>query len=150
MTRALFTALLFVFALVGAAPSPRAAEADALVFETAAGPRIFTVEVAATSEQRSTGLMYRRSLAPDRGMLFDFGVAQPVAMWMENTYVALDMVFVRADGRVQRIESDTEPLSTRVIESGVPVRFVVELVAGTAKRIGLAAGDTVVHPRIAP
>jgi uncharacterized membrane protein (UPF0127 family) len=106
------------------------------------------VEVAATPEQREVGLMYRRSLPEDRGMLFDFGQATDISMWMENTYVSLDMVFVGPDGRVLRIEEGAEPLSRRLIESGAPARFVVELAAGVAAKFSLKPGDRVVHPRV--
>jgi uncharacterized membrane protein (UPF0127 family) len=94
---------------------------------------------------RAQGLMYRRKLDPDKGMLFDFGQEQPVAMWMQNTYVALDMVFIRSDGTVHRVEDHTTPLSTRSIESGVDVRYVLELPAGTADRIGIVHGSKVKH-----
>ncbi len=67
-------------------------------------------------------------------------------MWMENTYVSLDMIFIRADGRIARIAENTEPLSRRIISSGGPVRAVLEVVAGTAKKLGLAPGDKVAHP----
>jgi uncharacterized membrane protein (UPF0127 family) len=79
-------------------------------------------------------------------MLFDFKQDQVVGMWMRNTYVSLDMIFIRADGTIARIAQDTEPLSERVISSGVPVRAVLEVVAGTSRRLGLAPGDRVAHP----
>lgn len=106
----------------------------------------FQVEVARTDAQRAQGLMYRRSLAPDRGMLFDFERVQPVSMWMQNTYVSLDMLFIRPDGTVARIAAETEPLSTRTIPSGEPVNAVLEVVAGTAARLGIRPGDRVEHP----
>lgn len=89
--------------------------------------------------------MYRRSLASDRGMLFDFGREQPVAMWMQNTYVPLDMAFIRADGTVHRVEERTTPLSARTIPAGVNVRYVLEVPAGTAARIGMKRGSKVRH-----
>lgn len=143
--RVLFAALI---ALVAFAAPASSAALDTLTFETASGPRAFQVEFAETEEQREVGLMYRRTLPPDHGMLFDFGAPTEVSMWMQNTYVSLDMVFVGADGRVTRVEADAEPLSTRIIPSGGPVKYVVELLAGTAKRIGLKPGDKVIHPRI--
>lgn len=124
------------------------AELSKLTFETSGGPRVFQVEVADTPEQREVGLMYRRSMPDDHGMLFDFGRPQEISMWMQNTYVSLDMVFVGGDGRVSRIAERTEPLSTRVIPSLGPARYVVELVAGAAERMGLKPGDKVVHPRV--
>lgn len=125
-----------------------AVKLEPLIFETAAGPRTFQIEIADTPEQRRVGLMYRRSMPADHGMLFDFGQPQEVSMWMENTYVSLDMVFVGENGRVTRIAENTEPLSTRIISSDGPARYVVELVAGAAKRIGLKPGDKVLHPRV--
>jgi uncharacterized protein len=120
---------------------------EPLTIVTAAGARHpFTVEVARTPDQQAQGLMFRRSLAPDRGMLFDFGDVRPRAMWMQNTYVSLDMLFIRADGTVARIAENTEPLSTREIPSGEPVLAVLEVVAGTAARLGLKPGDRVEHP----
>src|SRR5690606_32512427 len=77
--------------------------------------------------------------------LFDFGRDQEVSMWMKNTYVSLDMIFIRSDGRILRIAENTEPLSTRIVSSGVPVRAVLEVVAGTARRFGVAPGDAVAH-----
>jgi uncharacterized membrane protein (UPF0127 family) len=79
-------------------------------------------------------------------MLFDFKRDQEVSMWMENTYVSLDMIFIRADGRIARIAENTEPMSRKVISSGGAVRAVLEVVAGTAKKLGIVAGDKVAHP----
>jgi uncharacterized protein len=90
--------------------------------------------------------MFRHHLPEDRAMLFDWGRVEPVSMWMRNTYVSLDMIFIAADGRVVRVAERTEPLSETTIASGVPVAAVLEVVAGTAERIGLKAGDRVHHP----
>ncbi|MBH0239238.1 DUF192 domain-containing protein [Methylobrevis sp. L22] len=109
----------------------------------------FEVELVDTPETRSVGLMYRRSLAPDRGMLFDMERTGEASFWMKDTYVSLDIIFIDIDGRVVRIAADTTPLSERPIMSGAPVRFVLELVAGTAAAIGLQPGDVVRHDRIA-
>jgi uncharacterized membrane protein (UPF0127 family) len=89
--------------------------------------------------------MFRQRLPEDRGMLFDFGQPRPVAMWMKNTYVPLDMVFIRADGTVAYVAENTVPKSLEAIGVREPMRAVLELAAGTAKRIGLRAGDTVYH-----
>lgn len=124
----------------------RAQSLEPLTIVTRDGPKAFQVEVARNDADRAQGLMYRRSLASDRGMLFDFARVEPVSMWMQNTYVSLDMLFIRPNGTVARIASDTEPLSTRVIPSGEPVLAVLELVAGTAQRLGIRAGDRVEHP----
>jgi uncharacterized membrane protein (UPF0127 family) len=145
----LSVALAFVAAVtaLAAVAGPRL---EPLAFETSSGRHEFQVEVAVTPQEREVGLMYRRSLDPDHGMLFDFGKADDVSMWMENTYVSLDMAFVGEDGRVARVEEGAQPLSTRIISSGSPVKYVVELLAGTAKRIGLKPGDRVIHPRVRP
>ena len=107
---------------------------------------LHSAELAVTDEERAKGLMFRKELPEGRGMLFDFKREQPVAMWMQNTYVSLDMIFIRDDGRIARIAENTEVLSERVIPSGVPVRAVLEVVAGTAKKLGIAPGDRVAHP----
>lgn len=113
---------------------------------TASGAHDFRVEVARTSDQRARGLMFRRSMPQDHGMLFDFGVETPVSMWMKNTYIPLDMVFVSRKGVVTSIATDTTPFSEAVISSGKPAFAVIELNAGAARRIGLAPGDVVRHP----
>jgi uncharacterized membrane protein (UPF0127 family) len=105
----------------------------------------FDVEVAVSDAQRARGLMYRRALPAGSGMLFDFGVERDVMMWMQNTYVPLDMLFIRADGGILSIAERTTPLSTATISSGGPVRFVLELPAGSARQLGIAAGDRVGH-----
>lgn len=120
---------------------------EPLTIATASGrTHAFQVEVARNDADRAQGLMYRRAMAPDRGMLFDFARVEPVSMWMQNTYISLDMLFIRPDGTVARIAENTEPLSTRTISSGEPVLGVLELVAGSAKRLGLKPGDRVQHP----
>ena len=110
------------------------------------GRHAFQVEVARNDAERAQGLMYRRSLAPDRGMLFDFARVQPISMWMQNTYIPLDMLFIRLDGSVARVAENAEPLSTRTVPSGEPVLAVLELIGGSAARLGIKAGDRVEHP----
>lgn len=110
----------------------------------------FAVELALTPEQQQRGLMFREAMAADRGMLFDFGVTRPVAMWMRNTRLPLDMLFVDAAGTVAGVAADAVPYSETVIPSPRPVRFVLELNAGTARRLGIAAGDRASHPLFAP
>jgi uncharacterized protein len=120
---------------------------EPLTIATAGGARhAFMVEVARTDAERAQGLMFRRTLAADRGMLFDFKRVEPVSMWMQNTYVSLDMLFIRPDGTIARIAANTEPLSTRTIPSGEPVLAVLEVPAGTAARLGIRPGDRVEHP----
>jgi uncharacterized membrane protein (UPF0127 family) len=126
-----------------------AAGSDTLVLKTETGDHSFNIEVATTNEERARGLMYRRSLPENAGMLFLYDRPQPAAMWMKNTPIPLDMVFISADGRVHRIESFTEPFSTAVILSEGDVAAVLELNAGQAAKIGLKAGDKVVYPGLA-
>lgn len=118
---------------------------DRLTLVTSAGEQAIEIEVAETPEQKSLGLMFRTSLADGKGMLFPYPVAQEITMWMKNTLIPLDMVFIRADGVVHRIEVRTEPLSETVIASKGPVTAVLELAGGAAERLGLKPGDKVVH-----
>ncbi len=111
--------------------------------DTAAGPRRFDVEMAVTPEQLTQGLMFRRSLAADAGMLFDFGQVEPVSMWMKNTLIPLDMIFIAADGRIVGIAQRAVPESEAIIAAPAPVRAVLEVNGGTAARLGLRAGDRV-------
>jgi uncharacterized membrane protein (UPF0127 family) len=87
--------------------------------------------------------MFRKELPEGQGMLFDFERDQPVAFWMHNTYISLDMIFIRGDGRIAHIAENTEPMSDRLIPSGGPVRAVLEVIAGTARKLGIARGDRV-------
>ena len=155
LTRAVSAAALACLSLAASAPFPavhaqaaRAATAksEPLTIVTQSGPRRFDVEVMRDDAGRSRGLMFRRSMAPDHGMLFDFERDEPVTMWMKNTYLPLDMVFIRPDGTISRIAADTEPLSTAIIPSGSPVVAVLELNAGTAAKLGIKAGDRIEHP----
>lgn len=110
------------------------------------GVHVFTVEIADTEPARERGLMYRRELGDGQGMLFDFFRDQPVGFWMKNTYIPLDMIFIRSDGRIVAIAENAEPLSERVIQSGAPVRAVLEVKGGTASRLGIRPGDQVANP----
>jgi len=134
-------ALLLLAAMMVAGQAGAAFGADAIVVETRSGPHRFTIEWASTSAERERGLMERQSLPVDHGMMFDFGVENPVTFWMKNTPLSLDMIFIGADGVVRRIEPATEPYSLKMIPSGAPVRYVLEVEAGTAKRVGIVAGD---------
>ncbi len=117
-----------------------------LTIETAMGRFDFAVEVADTWARRVQGLQHRPSLAADAGMLFDYMESRPVAMWMKNTVVPLDMLFIDAQGRVARVAENTVPLSLTPIPSGESVRAVLELNAGTARRLGIRTGDRIRHP----
>ena len=138
--------LVAILALALLDPSARGAEQQTLEIISKNGVYAFNVELAVTDEERSRGLMFRRSVPEGQGMLFDFKRDQDVAMWMKNTYVSLDMIFIRGDGRILRIAENTEPESERIIPSGGPVRAVLEVVAGTAKKYGIAPGDQVASP----
>ncbi len=124
----------------------QAASVQPLEIVTKNGVQVFSVEVATTEQEKETGLMYRKELPDGKGMLFDFSPEQQVSMWMKNTYIPLDMIFIRADGRILRIAENTEPLSTKIIPSGGPTKGVLEVIAGTAKKYGIAPGDRVAHP----
>jgi uncharacterized membrane protein (UPF0127 family) len=106
----------------------------------------FSVWIAADAPSRERGLMFVRELPPDRGMLFLFEFPQPLAFWMKNTYVSLDMIFIRADGRIAKIVANTKPLSKDIIPSGVPVLAVLEVAGGTARKLGIEPGDRVANP----
>jgi uncharacterized membrane protein (UPF0127 family) len=138
--------LLALALLVWAGAHGRAAETQIVEIASKTGVHAFAVEMATTDEERARGLMHRKSLPAGRGMLFDFKQDQMISMWMRNTYVSLDMVFIRNDGTIARIAQNTQPLSDNIISSGVPVRAVLEVVAGTSRRLGLAPGDRVAHP----
>ena len=122
------------------------ARSDRLSIRTRTGSRDFSIEWAMTPDERAKGLMFRQEMAADHGMLFDFGREQPVTFWMKNTPLSLDMVFIHADGTVYRVARDVEPMSERLTPAGAPVRYVLEVVAGTAARIGLDSGDHVSIP----
>lgn len=106
----------------------------------------FAVEVMRTDAEKAKGLMFRQSMPADEGMLFDFSPARLATMWMKNTYIPLDMLFIRGDGVIHRIEHRTEPHSERTISSGAPVSAVLELNAGVSEKLGLKPGDKVIHP----
>jgi len=114
-----------------------------LVIETAKGKFPFDIELALTPPQMEQGLMYRRTLAADAGMLFDYGDPQPIAMWMKNTFIPLDMIFVAKDGKVVDVHERAVPMSLDTIESKVPAKAVIEVNAGTILRLGIKIGDTV-------
>jgi uncharacterized protein len=137
-------AAVALYGLIGSAA--QAASIQPLEIVTKSGVQVFSVEIATTEQEKETGLMYRKELADGKGMLFDFSPEQQVSMWMKNTFVSLDMIFIRADGRILRIAENTEPQSTAIIASQGLVKGVLEVVAGTAKKYGIAPGDRVGHP----
>jgi uncharacterized protein len=143
---ALALSVLAPAALPVVAAAQDSARTEPLAIQSKGGAHRFSVEVMRNDADRARGLMYRRTMAADHGMLFDFERTEPVSMWMKNTYLPLDMLFIRADGSIARVAADTEPLSTAVIPSGEPVLAVLELNAGTAAKLGIRAGDRVEHP----
>ena len=142
---------LFLFVLFALLPAAAGADGIALskleplTIATAADASMFTVEIADTDELRERGLMFRQRMPDDRGMLFDFGQPRQVGMWMKNTYIPLDMLFVRSDGTIAYVAENTVPKSLDVIGVNEPVLAVLELAGGSAKRHGIRAGDTVYH-----
>ena len=117
-----------------------------LTIETAGGPRKLHVELATSPPQLEQGLMFRRTLAPDAGMLFDFKTPSPVSMWMKNTFIPLDMVFIDAGGRIINIAERTVPQSLDPVAAAGPARAVLEVNGGTAARLGIKPGDRVLFP----
>lgn len=128
----------------------RAAPLEKLTIVANSGQKSFDVEVMRTDAEREKGLMFRNYLPADRGMLFDFGTEKPVMMWMKNTPLPLDMLFIRSNGTIARIEANTEPYSLTVLSSGEPVIGVLEINAGIAEKLGIRAGDKVIHPLFEP
>ena len=116
------------------------------MFKTETGEHSFDIEVMTTNGERAKGLMFRRSLPAKSGMLFVYDRPQAATMWMKNTYIPLDMVFIAEGGAVHRIEANTEPFSTALISSEGDIIAVLELNAGEAARIGLKRGDRAVYP----
>jgi uncharacterized membrane protein (UPF0127 family) len=139
-----FAVIMAVYAI--SAFGARAASIQPLEIVTKSGVQMFSVEMATTEEEKTTGLMYRKELPDGKGMLFDFSPEQEVSMWMKNTFISLDMIFIRADGRILRIAENTEPQSTKIIPSRGLAKGVLEVIAGTAKKYGIAPGDRVAHP----
>ena len=152
LQRPVKSALVALFLLVLACMSVLGAtfSTEQLVVRTREGKEIaFTVELAVAANQRQQGLMDRRAMAADHGMLFDFGETRRVYMWMKNTYLPLDMLFIDQGGRIVLVRADTVPLSEEIVDSREPVRFVLELNAGTAARLGIEPGDIAESPQIA-
>ena len=134
-------------AFLAFAPRPGlAAGIETLEIASSTGVHPFAVEMAETDDERSRGLMFRKELPEGKGMLFDFKTDQMLGFWMKNTYIPLDMIFIRGDGRIARIAENTTPLSLDNVSSGSPARAVLEVIGGTARKLGLAPGDKVAHP----
>lgn len=151
-TAAMLAALILAAATplascAAAGESPGAARADGLVeiaiATTRNGTRSFLVEMARTDAEQQRGLMFRTELAPDRGMLFPYDPPRPASFWMRNTYIPLDMIFVRPDGTIARIAENTVPESLDPVGVGEPVSAVLEIAGGNAAAQGISEGDRV-------
>lgn len=137
--------ILFILPPFGSAESADDFSRSVLSIETQSGTHKFSVELALTSAQRAQGLQGRKEMAPNAGMLFDFHTEQQVTMWMKNTNMSLDMIFIAADGTILTIAKRTTPHSLKYITSGKPVKGVLELNAGTTTVLGIRNGDRVLH-----
>jgi uncharacterized protein len=147
----LWAALAFVvFLATSSGVAAQGGALDSLEIVTSTGRHAFQVEIADNDATREHGLMDRRYMAADHGMLFEFDREAPVSFWMKNTYIPLDMIFIAPSGAVTHIATNAEPLSERVIPSGGPCIAVLELNGGTAASIGLKVGDKVRHPFFKP
>jgi uncharacterized membrane protein (UPF0127 family) len=144
LNRAALAALFLVAVAVGLPAFGDAPFKNArLKIETQNGQVLLDVEVADTEPQREHGLMFRRQLPEDHGMIFLFGDEREITMWMKNTYIPLDMIFIGNDWHIVHIARDAEPLSTDIISSIQPASRVLEILAGQADKLGLKPGDTV-------
>lgn len=141
--------VVFVLFLSLAPSSTRSAEitfdASELTVVTLTARHTFRVELAQTADQRRQGLMFRKAMDADAGMLFDYGRSHPVTMWMKNTLITLDMLFIGADGTIEHIVENASPGSLKTISSNGPVLGVLELNGGTATRLDIRPGDRIEH-----
>jgi uncharacterized membrane protein (UPF0127 family) len=149
MIKGALLALFFIVAAPALAQQQMQFDKEPLVIQTVAGKLLnFTVEIAVTSEQREHGLMFRQEMPENAGMIFDFGQSRPVTMWMENTILPLDMLFIDSGGTIRHIKENAVPYSRETIDSMGEVRYVVELNAGVVKKLGIGVGDKVASPTI--
>ncbi|WP_375714122.1 DUF192 domain-containing protein [Rhizobium sullae] len=144
-----FLALFFILAASAFAQQQPPFDKEPLVIRTASGKMLnFTVEIAATDDQRQYGLMFRKEMAEDAGMIFDFGQPRRVTMWMENTILPLDMLFIDSGGTIRHIKENAVPYSRAIIDSMGEVKYVVELNAGVVRKSGISVGDKVVSATV--
>jgi uncharacterized membrane protein (UPF0127 family) len=142
----LFCLLGFLFGLTAShALSEENFSQSQILIVSKSGAHKFTVDVAATAAQRQLGLMFRQKMAADQGMLFDFGEEKLISMWMKNTLISLDMLFVDKTGTILQIEHGTIPMSLDPISGNAPALSVIELNAGVTKELGIFEGDQVLH-----
>jgi uncharacterized membrane protein (UPF0127 family) len=144
---AFVAAALLAPGLAGAQPAPNnvSFQHSTLVIESGGKSLNFKIEIADTDAERELGLMYRNALPANAGMLFDFKQDQQVDMWMHNTHIPLDMLFIDRTGRIVNIAQRAVPYSDETISSAGPVRAVLEVNGGTAARLGIKAGDRVIY-----
>lgn len=134
------------FSVILVAVDARATEAppiETLTVQSAAGEHVFLVEIARTEPQRARGLMFREAMAPDAGMLFIFEMEGERYFWMKNTPLSLDIIFLDASGAIVSIAENTTPFSEKTISSHGVSLYVLEVLAGTSRRLGISAGDKV-------
>jgi uncharacterized protein len=141
--RATTLGAVLLIAMTGCAGSAIGLPTAQVTIETSGGPKMFSVEVASDPTSQQRGLMFRRELAPNAGMLFDFRNSASLSFWMKDTVLSLDMLFIRSDGTISTIASNTIPLSTTPIRSAEPVRAVLEINGGRARELGIQPGDRV-------
>jgi uncharacterized membrane protein (UPF0127 family) len=145
LLRSVFLVLAVLFALT---PLAACSADNRLVIHSATGDHAFNIEVVDTPAARQRGLMFRQALEPNAGMLFDFKQSEEVSFWMMNTYIPLDMIFIRADGTIANVHVNAVPHDPTGIPSEGPVQFVLEIPGGRSVELGIAAGDKVEHPRM--
>ena len=146
VTFILLTCFLWLAGASAALPeNAQISKLEPITLESADSVTMLTAEIADTDELRTRGLMFRHFLPEDKAMLFDYQRPRPVAMWMKNTNISLDMLFIREDGTIAAIAQDTVPQSLDTISVQEPVRGVLELAAGTVKMLGLRVNDKVYH-----
>jgi uncharacterized protein len=143
------SSLLLLFGCAADKPNPPL-PTSTIAIDTARGPHTFQLEMAESSQQQESGLMFRKSMAPDAGMLFDFHQTVMAAFWMKNTLIPLDLLFVRPDGTISTIAADAVPMSTAEIRSAEPIRAVIEINGGRAAALGIVPGCRVHSDIFAP
>lgn len=143
----LFTLAVFCWGLLltASGSAQETMRVETVTVTTAKGSFKFQTEIADTQPTRERGLMFRKTMQQDRAMLFHWGQPLVASMWMQNTYISLDMLFIAGDGTVRFVAENTKPMSRDIVSAGIEVAAVLEIVAGTAQRIGLKAGDKVAH-----
>lgn len=142
-------ALSLIFA-AAAVPATKPVVGDRVSIVTAQGARVFHVEVVKEEKDRNRGLMFRKHMADDRGMLFDYDPPQAISFWMKNTYIPLDIIFIGADGRIIRIAENAKPLDLTPLPSGGEARGVLEINGGLSAKLGIKPGDLVQHKLFDP